>query len=293
MIYLGLKPVFVDVKGLTINPDEIEKAITPETKAILFAHTLGQMPDMEKLMTVARKHGLKVMEDCCDAVGSEQNGMKAGTFGDVATVSFYPAHHMTTGEGGMVLTNHSSVFREALSIRDWGRDCTCRYGGPSPQCGDRWKNPEFDHRYYYTRVGLNFKMTEMSAAFGREQLKRLDGFIADRKRNYKLMAEILGEPYNPEISPFAYPIYSHKRTEDLTRLENAGIETRVLFAGDILKHPAYKDMECRISGPLAESERLFREVYFVGIAPHLTEENIRYIARQINLTRIPSGIDGG
>lgn len=304
MLYLGLRPVFVDTKGLTIDPDEIQKAVGPETKAIMFAHTIGTMPDMDKVMTVARKHNLKVVEDCCDAVGSSQNGKRAGTFGDVATVSFYPAHHMTTGEGGMVLTNTPKIMREAMSIRDWGRDCICRVGGPNPACGDRWKNPEFDHRYMYSRVGLNFKMNEMTAAFGREQLKRLDGFIEVRKRNYKILAEALGEPYNPEISPFAYPVYSEHRKQDLQQLEAAGIETRVLFGGNILRHPAYKHLDARytngrkmtpewkgpvefvngharVIGNLTQSDKIFDQVYFVGVAPHLTEENMLYIADQI------------
>jgi CDP-6-deoxy-D-xylo-4-hexulose-3-dehydrase len=295
MIYLGLKPVFVDVKGLTIDPDEIEKAITKDTKAILFAHTLGQMPDMRRIMEIAGVYGLKVMEDCCDCVGSRQEGEMAGTFGDVATVSFYPAHHMTTGEGGMVITNNSSVYREALSIRDWGRDCTCRMDMPQPRCHDRWANPDFDHRYYYSRVGLNFKMNEMTAAFGREQLKRLDGFIEARKENYKTLYTQLGGPipYDEEISPFAYPLYSKDRRREMEELERAGIETRVLFAGNILEHPAYKDMDCRVAGSLPQSDRLFREAYFVGVAPHLTRENMLYIANQIRLAKGPNPIDGG
>lgn len=285
MIYLGLKPVFVDVKGLTIDPDEIEKAISDKTSAIVFAHTLGQVADMGRIMGIAKRHNLKVMEDCCDAVGSKQNGKMAGTFGDVATVSFYPAHHMTTGEGGMVLTNSPGVYHEAMSVRDWGRDCVCRVGGPNPACGNRWKNPDFDHRYYYSRIGLNFKMTEMQAAFGREQLKRLDGFIEVRKRNYRILAEALGEPYNDEISPFAYPLMSKNRNRDMNALEQAGIETRVLFGGNLLKHPAYANIDCRVVGDLPESDRLFRESYFVGVAPHLTEENMLFIAEKINANK--------
>jgi len=544
MTYLGLKPVFVDVKGLTIDPDEIEKAISPTTSAIVFAHTIGTMPDMERIMDIAKKHNLKVMEDCCfpaktkikvdggykniedvkvgdlvltrdgykkvlkswktgtkrvvtnfgitatpdhpiittngvkrldkltasdtiymwkqkqlsieelpikdilgqnrgkdgcitidtqkgfpflyidryglttlgkylkdtlftikmkilsimklktwsvlqpkntlrntgikknlrlhlkiwkqqewllkngtnlvrdenfiqglgnflgktkksivknvkyvglyiklitqkdpnivqesvdkevdvynlmvdecheffannvlvhncDAVLSRQNGKLAGTFGDVATVSFYPAHHMTTGEGGMVITNKPNVAREALSIRDWGRDCVCHFGGNNPICGNRWKIPGFDHRYYYTRIGLNFKMNEITAAFGREQLKRLDGFVQLRKRNYKILAQELGEPYNEEISPFVYPIFSKNRARDLQILEEANIETRVLFSGNILRHPAYKDIEHRVVGNLKNSERIFNEAYFVGVSPHLTEENMKFIGSNI------------
>lgn len=284
MIYLGLKPVFVDVKGITVDPDEVEKAISPKTKAIVFAHTIGRMPDMTRIMDIARRHNLKVLEDCCDAVGSSQKGKRAGTFGDVATVSFYPAHHMTTGEGGMVITNKPNIYREALSIRDWGRDCVCRMDKPNPVCKNRWKDPDFDHRYLYSRIGLNFKMNEMTAAFGRAQLLRLDGFIELRKRNYQLLAERLGEGYDPEISPFAYPLFSARRNEDMKHLEEAGIETRVLFSGNLLKHPGYKDIDCRVVGELPNSEKLFKEAYFVGIGPHLTEENMLYIANKINET---------
>jgi CDP-6-deoxy-D-xylo-4-hexulose-3-dehydrase len=281
MTYLGLKPVFVDVKGLTIDPDEIEKAISPTTSAIVFAHTIGTMPDMERIMAIAKKHNLKVMEDCCDSLLSRQNGKLAGTFGDVATVSFYPAHHMTTGEGGMVITNKPNVAREALSIRDWGRDCVCHFGGNNPICGNRWKIPGFDHRYYYTRIGLNFKMNEITAAFGREQLKRLNGFVELRKRNYKILAQELGEPYNEEISPFVYPVFSKNRTRDLRILEEANIETRVLFSGNILRHPAYKDIEHRVVGNLENSERIFNEAYFVGVSPHLTADNMKFIGSNI------------
>lgn len=282
MVYLGLRPVFVDVKNMVIDPVEVEKAISPDTKAIMFAHTLGRVADMDVIMDIAQRHDLRVVEDICDAVCGKYKGKKVGTFGDVATVSFYPAHHITTGEGGAVLTNSNDVYYEALSIRDWGRDCTCRMDGPNPACGDRWRIPEFDHRYYYTRIGLNFKMNEMTAAFGREQLKRLEGFIELRRRNYDILATELGEPLCGEISPFAYPLMSPRRNEAMAYLEKAGIETRVLFAGNILKHPAYRDIDCRIVGELPESNKLFREAYFVGVGPHLTEDNMLYIARKIN-----------
>jgi CDP-6-deoxy-D-xylo-4-hexulose-3-dehydrase len=278
LIYLGLIPVFIDVKGLTIDPDEIEKAISPKTKAILFAHTLGHMPDMSKVVEVARKHGLKIIEDCCDAVGSTQNGIKAGTFGDIATVSFYPAHHMTTGEGGMVITNNYKLYREAVSIRDWGRDCVCRLDKPNPACKNRFSNPPFDHRYFYTRIGLNLKMSEMQAAFGLVQLKRLDKFIEIRKRNYAILAERLHKSVNQEISPFAYPLFSKNRDKALKTLLSANIETRMIFAGNILKHPAYKNIECRIVGDLVNSEKMFNEGFFVGIGPNLSVEDMNYIA---------------
>jgi CDP-6-deoxy-D-xylo-4-hexulose-3-dehydrase len=281
MIYLGLKPVFVDIKGLTLDLDEVEKAISPKTKALVFAHTLGSIADMDRVWEIAKKYDLKVMADTCDALGSKYKGSKAGIIGDVSTVSFYPAHHMTTGEGGMVVTNSYRYYREALAVRDWGRDCICRMDRPAPVCRDRWSNPGFDHRYYYTRIGLNLKMNEMTAAFGRAQLARLDGFIELRKRNYKILAEALGEPYDNDISPFCYVIYSKNRANDMRYLEEAGIETRVIFSGNLLKHPAYKNIDCRIVGDLKESDKLFREGYFVGVGPHLTKENILFIAQKI------------
>jgi len=280
MVYLGLKPVFVDVKDLVIDPDKIEEAVTDKTSAIVFAHTIGRVADMDRINEIAQKHKLKVLTDCCDAVGSEYKGSRSNIVGDVSTVSFYPAHHMTTGEGGMILTNNSRIYHEALSIRDWGRDCVCHVGGNNPICGNRYKRPGFDHRYYYTRVGLNSKMTEMQAAFGREQIKRLDGFIELRRRNYNLLAKELNEPDCGENSPFCYPIYSKNKQRDCQALEEAGIETRYMFSGNLLNHPAYKDIEHR-RHDLTESERVFNEVYFVGVAPHLTEDNMLYIANEI------------
>jgi len=286
LIYLGLKPVFVDIKDLTIDPVEIRKAISPKTKAILFSHTLGQMPDMKKIMDLAKKYGLRVIEDCCDAVGSSQNGIKAGTFGDIATVSFYPAHHMTTGEGGMIITNDFKLYQESNSIRDWGRDCICRVDKPNPVCKNRFSNPPFDHRYYYTRIGLNFKMSEMQAAFGLAQLKRLNSFIRIRKRNYNILASRLGRKFNNEISPFAFPIFSKNRERDLKFLLEANIETRLIFSGNILKHPAYKNIKCRVIGDLINSEKLFNDAYFVGVGPNLSEKDMNYIADKVIETNL-------
>lgn len=282
MIYLGLIPVFVDNNGLCIDPDLIEYAIGPKTKAIMFAHTLGFTPNMNKVMKIVRKHKLKLVEDCCDALGTTYNDQKVGTFGDVATVSFFPAHHMTTGEGGMVLTNSDEVYREAIGVRDWGRDCVC---GNLPACTNRHSNPPFDHRYYYTRIGLNFKMSEMQAAFGRVQLTRLPDFIKKRKENYKLLAEQLCESYNIEVSPFAYPLFSKNKSKDMAYLNSVGIDTRTMFAGNILEHPAFKNVHSYSATGLDESDRILNEGYFVGIAPHLTEKDILFIAKEIKKCR--------
>jgi len=281
MMYLGLEVAFVDVKELCIDPDKIKEAIRYKTRAIMFAHTMGFMPDMDKIMRIAKDNNLRVIEDCCDAVGSRQQGRLAGTYGDIATVSFYPAHHMTTGEGGMILTNNTEVYKEALSIRNWGADCTCgNLGG----CTTRFSNPPFDHRYYYTRMGGNFQITEMQAAFGREQLKRLDGFIELRKRNYNILARELGQPECGDISPFAYPLFSNTKMEDMTRLNDRGIDTRVMFAGNVTRHPAFKYVG-RIVDKLDNSDRILEEGYFVGVGPHLTEDNMLYIAEEIKCLR--------
>lgn len=283
IIYLGYTPLFVDVSLDNYCIDLKSFLITDKVKAIMFAHTLGNMPDMEELMLWKKTHNLKIIEDVCDGQGSEQKGKRAGTFGDLATVSFYPAHLMTTGgEGGAILTNDYALYRKCHSIRDWGRACICRYGGKIPACGDRFKNPEFDHRYLYTNIGLNFKLTEMQAAFGREQLKRADGFIKLRKRNYKILQEALGFPVlSPEIVPFAFPFLTKRKQEVMINLAKAGIGTRTIFSGNILRHPAYKDLKYRQVGNLKNSERVFNESVFVGVGPHLTVKDMRYIAKTL------------
>lgn len=277
LVYLGLEPVFVDVDDLTISIRETEKAISDKTKAIMFAHTLGFMPDMREIMRIARDNNLAVVEDVCDAIGSRQGGRLAGTFGDVATTSFYPAHHITMGEGGAVLTNSDKVYREAYSVRNWGADCTCSDSGG---CLARYDNPPFDHRYYYTRIGGNFQITEMQAAFGREQLKRLDGFVEIRRRNYNILANELGQPECGEVSPFAYPLFSDDKRNVMARLNDCGIDTRVMFGGNITRHPAFKNVG-RIVGDLRRSNEILENGYFVGVAPHLTPDNMLYIADKI------------
>lgn len=218
MYYHNLIPVYVDVESastLVIDVQEVEDAITEKTKAIMFAHTLGNVCDMDRLMYLVKKHNLKLVEDCCDAVGSKFNGQKVGTFGDMATISFYPSHHMTTGgEGGAILTNDPGLNRVCRSIREWGRACFCSFDEKNPlgACGRRFANPPFDHRYFYTSLGLNMKMTEMQAAFGREQLKRLDGFIEKRKKNFNRLYERLrlgggalpdwGRKWKPKPPPY-------------------------------------------------------------------------------------------
>lgn len=275
MVYLGLRPHFVDIgEDLCVNVDNVDGS---KAKALVFAHTLGNMPDMRKVMDFASRHNLKVIEDCADAMGSEQNGKKVGTFGDLATVSFYPAHHMTTGgEGGAILTDSEDLYWKCRSIRDWGRDCKCLPMQRNPPCKDRFSNPPFDHRYYYTEVGLNFKLTEMQAAFGREQLKRLDGFIELRRRNYKILT---GK--DTTLSPFAHIVMHPEKNRVMQELQDVGIHCRGLFTGNILEHPAFKDLECR-KEPLPVSDRIHREGFFVGLGPHLTEDDMLYIKEKLN-----------
>jgi len=281
MVYLHHTPVFIDtdLRTLCLSQDGLEQAIGEKTRAIVFAHTLGFMPDMDRLMAIANKHRLLVIEDTCDAMGSRQKGRKAGTFGNIATVSFYPAHHITTGgEGGAILTNDSHLWRKCLSIRDWGRDCFCRAGYPQPACKNRWASPPFDHRYYYTSLGMNLKLTEMQAAFGREQIKRVDEFIALRKRNYAILAAALGRHFDPDISPFAFPVMVQDKEKAMARLEEMGIQTRTLFAGNILAHPAYQNISKRIVGDLPNAKLMLEQAFFVGVGPHLTVKNMEYIA---------------
>jgi len=284
MVYFRLKPIFIDsdLRTLCLDVNRIEEAIIPKTKVIMFAHTLGFMPDMEKLVNIATNYKLRLIEDCCDAMGSVQKGQKAGTFGDIATVSFYPAHHMTTGgEGGAILTNDDRLAWKCRGIRDWGRDCRCQYGRPQPACKNRWSNPPFDHRYYYTQIGLNLKLTEFQAAFGRQQLKRVDGFIDLRRRNYRILADELGMDCNPDISPFAYPVFANHKSEAMSKLEESGIQTRTLFSGNILAHPAYKNIPHRVVGDLENSNKMLNEAFFVGIGPHLTIKEMYYIAEKL------------
>lgn len=282
IIYHGLIPVFVDVDLDNFCMDLKPEAISEKTRAIIFAHTLGKMPEMDRVMSIAKKHNLKVIEDCADAMGSKQNGKMAGSFGNLATVSFYPAHLMTAGgEGGAILTNNYHLYRKCLSIRDWGRACFCRPFKPIPACGDRFSNPKFDHRYYYINLGLNFKLTEMQAAFGREQLKRVHGFILKRKCNYRILQKALRFPkLSFEINPFAFAFLTNHKQEVMIHLAKAGIGTRTIFSGNILRHPAYKSIKCR-KVDLKNSERVFNESVFVGVGPHLTIKNMKYIAKTL------------
>lgn len=297
----NLVPVFVDCELGTYNIDlsQLDLALTDRTRAIVFAHTLGNPVNMERVMAFARQHGLYVVEDTCDALGSAFDGKMCGTFGHYGTLSCYPAHHITMGEGGAVFTQSPHLAKIARSIRDWGRDCWCGYDNP-PQgtCGKRfeWDIPGlpggYDHRYYYTEIGYNLKLTDVQAAMGVAQMEKLPSFIAARKRNFGWLHEGL-KPYErflilpswhekADVSWFAFPITVRPEAPfsraDLTRwLESKKIETRLLFAGDIRRQPAYIDIPHLVAGELRNSEQVLRGSFFVGVYPGLDRVRIEYM----------------
>ncbi len=299
MVQNGLIPVFIDVGLGDYNalPEMIERAVSPKTKAIMMAHTLGNPFDLRAVMATAKKHNLWVIEDNCDAVGSRYKGQLTGTFGHLATVSFYPAHHMTMGEGGAVLTNDPDLSRIATSFRDWGRDCYCS-GGENNTCGKRFTQQfgdlpvGFDHKYVYSHIGYNLKVTEMQAAIGCAQLDKLDGFVEARKRNWARLYELL-KPFEKQLllpkatehsapSWFGFVITVNEDVgfsrNDLTAfLEEGHIETRNMFAGNLLKQPAYMNIEHRVVGDLKNTDTVMNNTFFIGVYPGLKEEQLLYI----------------
>ncbi|MBN1953681.1 MAG: lipopolysaccharide biosynthesis protein RfbH [Anaerolineae bacterium] len=298
----GLTPVLIDCQASNYNldPAQLEPALSQRTRAIFLAHTLGNPVDMEPVLAFARAHDLYVLEDACDALGSTYDGQMVGTFGHLATLSFYPAHHMTTGEGGAIITGDARLARIAQSIRDWGRDCWCSHDSPaSGACGRRfeWQIPglqePYDHRYLFSEIGYNLKMTDLQAAIGCAQLEKLADFIAARRRNfhrlYKELAayrEFLILPtWSERANPswFAFPITVRaeapfSRRDLIAFLENRNIETRLLFAGNILRQPGYRSIPHRAIGPLANSDQVLRAAFFVGVYPGLDEARLSYLA---------------
>lgn len=307
-----LVPVFVDVDIPTYNIDTrlLEQAVGPRTRAIMAAHTLGNPFNLDAVMAVAKKFNLWVIEDTCDAVGAEYRGKKVGTFGDLATVSFYPAHHMTMGEGGAVLTNSSRLKRIVESFRDWGRDCWCE-PGVSNTCGKRfgWQQGElpfgYDHKYIYSRVGYNLKLTDMQAAVGVAQLKKLPGFIAKRRQNFEYLRDrlkaleeflILPEPTphsNPSWFGFLLTVRESApvgRREVIQHLNGCKIDTRLLFAGNLLRQPAYKNFAHRVVGNLTQADRVMNQTFWVGLFPGLENSSLEHICNSLTdaFTRKPS-----
>ena len=306
IIQNGLIPVFVDVDlgSYNIIPEKIEEAISEKTRAIFFAHTLGNPANMDKVMRIAREHNLYVIEDACDALDSRYNGKLAGTFGDISTFSFYPAHHMTMGEGGAVTTNNPQIARAVVSLRDWGRDCFCQTGEKNPNgaCNNRFGHkfsglPEgYDHKYVYSTIGYNLKPLDLQCAIGIEQLKKLPEFTRKRKENFNKLYKTL-ENYKDKIilptwlpksdvSWFAFPITIKEnagfvRMEIVEFLEDRKIETRMLFGGNILRQPGFSNIEKRVVGQLKNTDMVLNNTFFIGIYPGLTEGKMDYVCKNI------------
>jgi CDP-6-deoxy-D-xylo-4-hexulose-3-dehydrase len=298
-----LVPVFVDVTlpSYEIDVTQLEAARSEKTRAIMVAHTLGNVFDLDAVMEFVRKYDLWLIEDCCDALGSKWKGRKVGTFGDIATVSFYPAHHITTGEGGAVLTDKLNLQVLIESFRDWGRDCWCDPGKDNT-CGKRfdWQLGTlpcgYDHKYTYSHIGYNLKATDMQAALGNSQIEKLPRFIERRKENFRYLDAAL-KPVEeflllPEATPgsdpswFGFPIAVRKdapftREELIRALEAKKIATRLLFGGNLLRQPAYEGCEYRVIGDLPNTDFVMNNVFWIGVFPGLTRPMLDFVAATI------------
>lgn len=296
----GLVPVFVDVNlgSYTAIPEQVAAAIGPRTRAIMMAHTLGVPFDLDAVQLLVRMHGLWLIEDNCDALGSRYRGRLTGSFGHLATHSFYPAHHITMGEGGCVVTDDEVLARIVRSLRDWGRDCYCA-GGENNTCGKRFGQQfgslpfGYDHKYVYSHIGYNLKVTDMQAAIGCAQLKKLEMFIARRKANFQYLMEAL-KTYEdrlilPSAPPYADPAWfgfaitvrpgaGFSRNELTRFLEANRIETRNLFSGNLLRHPAFENVPHRVVGQLTNTDLIMNNTFFVGVYPGLDERQLEYMA---------------
>jgi CDP-6-deoxy-D-xylo-4-hexulose-3-dehydrase len=294
-----LVPVFVDVELGTYNVDvtRLEEALSPKTGALIFAHTLGNPFNVAAVSAFARKHNLWLIEDCCDALGSTFGGRRVGTFGDIATFSFYPAHHITMGEGGCVATSQPRLTKLIESFRDWGRDCWCAPGKDNT-CGKRfdWQlgmlPHGYDHKYIYSHIGYNLKVTDMQAAVGVAQLQKLEGFIASRKKNFSILRAGLDNLQDCLLLPeategsdpswFGFPIAVKPesgltRNEIVRHLDSRKIGTRLLFGGNLVRQPAYEAVNYRIAGHLTNSDYVTDNVFWIGVYPGLTEPMLDYV----------------
>jgi len=294
-----LVPVFLDVNmgDYTVISSRIEEAIGPKTRLIAMAHTMGVPFDLDTVMRLAKAHNLWVVEDNCDALGSRYRGQLTGTFGDIATVSFYPAHHITMGEGGCVLTGDDLLGRILRSLRDWGRDCYCA-GGENNTCGKRFSQQfgtlphGYDHKYVYSHIGYNLKVTDMQAAVGVAQFRKLEDFISRRKVNFQKLYALL-EAYQdrlilPHATPNADPSWfgfvltvrdgaGFTRNELTSFLEANRIETRNLFSGNLLRQPAFMDIEHRVVGDLTNTDLITGRTFFIGVYPGIDDSQLEYI----------------
>jgi CDP-6-deoxy-D-xylo-4-hexulose-3-dehydrase len=303
ILQFGAVPVFVDVEipGYNIDASKIEAAISPKTKAIMLAHTLGNPFNLDVVTALCKKYGLWLIEDCCDALGSTYRGKLVGTFGDIGTFSFYPAHHITMGEGGAVFTNDPELKQIAESFRDWGRDCYCPPGKDNT-CGKRfcWKLGElpegYDHKYTYSHLGYNLKITDMQAACGLAQLQKAKSFIEKRKQNFKYLREALSDceefltlpeaTEHAEPSWFGFPITLKptapvSRVDLLVYLDQEKIGTRLLFAGNLTRQPYMIGRSYRVSGELVNTDLVMSNTFWIGVQPALSEEMLNLSAQRI------------
>lgn len=303
MLQFGCIPVFLDIDIPTYNikADQIESAITPKTKAIMLAHTLGNPFNLDIVMGIAKKYNLWVIEDDCDSLGATYGEKKTGTFGDLATLSFYPAHHITMGEGGAVLVNNAQLKKITESFRDWGRDCWCPPGKDNT-CGERYCQklgdlPEgYDHKYTYSHIGFNLKATDMQAAVGLSQLSKADSFIEKRRQNHSILFNTLKplEEYfilpeatansNPSWFGFMLTIRDERkinRNHLVEYLEKNKIGTRLLFGGNLIKQPAYKNSNYRVLNSLENTDKIMNNGFWLGVWPGLNESHYSYIFKII------------
>jgi len=303
ILQCGAVPVFVDVELGTYNikVDELEAALSPKTKAIMLAHTLGNPFNLEVVTAFCRKHGLWLIEDCCDALGSRYKGQLVGTFGDIGTLSFYPAHHITMGEGGAVFMRDPELKMIAESFRDWGRDCYCKPGMDNT-CGKRFCQklgslPEgYDHKYTYSHIGYNLKITDMQAACGLAQLKKAENFIASRKRNFAYLRDALKDCEEFLILPettahadpswFGFPVTLKvdapvSRVDLLTYLDQNKVGTRLLFAGNLTRQPSMIGRPYRVASSLVNTDVVMAQTFWIGVQPALTESMMAYAADSI------------
>jgi len=314
IIQLGCIPVFIDSELRTYNADltQLERALSPKTKAVILAHTLGNPFDAEAVRSFCRDHGLWLIEDTCDALGATWNGQQVGTFGDIATVSFYPAHHLTMGEGGAVLMRSPVLRKIAESFRDWGRDCWCAPGKDNT-CGKRfgWQLGDlphgYDHKYTYSHIGYNLKLTDMQAAVGCAQLEKLDGFIAARIENAATLAAGLADiaelalpqhAVSGASSWFGFPMRllpdaRISRNALAEFLNERKIGTRLLFAGNLLRQPAYRDIAHRTVGDLRNADIIMNDVLWVGTYPGLGPAELTHVARTIHEALVRERVGSG
>lgn len=297
-------PVFIDVDATTLNalPEKIMAARTPRTRAVILAHSLGNPYRADVIAEWCKKEGIFLIEDCCDALGATINGQPVGSFGEYATSSFYPAHHITMGEGGAVMSKDGRFKKIAESIRDWGRDCWCEPGKDNT-CNKRFNwtlgdlPPGYDHKYVYSHIGYNLKVTDMQAALGVSQLNKVEKFISERRKNWKtiydgiMTSPILRENFTPveatpETNPswFGFAMYAHdrlNREKVVSALEERKVGTRLFFAGNLTKQPAYKNVNYRIHDNLNNTDKVMRSLFWIGVHPALDKARINYMLEQL------------